>query len=845
MKNWILPLALILFCLSANAQERPRPERPQGDRPRPERPEGRRPRINPEDLPAIGTLSGRVLDAETHKPVEYATIALIRRRTGQLESGTVTDGRGRFVLEHLKPGFFRLEVSFIGYQTLVKDSIRITPRQPVVELGDLLLHPESQTLEEVVVREHRPIVEQRIDKRVVRVDQMVGSESISATEILENVPSVQVDIDGNISLRGSQNLRILIDGRPTLGNEEAAQLLQQLPGNAIDRIEIITSPSAKYDPEGMAGILNIILKKEEAQGHNGSVSLGLGTLPEANGGLNASLRRGDWRFFGQYNGRWSESATSGETNARYFVPVERRLDQTSDGTHAFGMHMARAGFDWSLNKYHTLGMQASLRQRGRNGTSETLQTFWWPDGELLARTLSTSSSRHDHLNYDLNAHHKVTFTSSQHYLSTDLTWSRGEGLMESTVLEDSLDLSFAPYAMARHQRTQNDQRNEEIRLRLDYAQPFGKQALLEAGFHADWRRYDGSTRIAFSPDRSEAFVLDPTRSNDFLYDENIYATYVSYGRQWERFSAKAGLRAEHVVTHSMLEQTQETFDLNYQSLYPSLHLQYKLPADQELTFGYSRRVRRPRARQINPFTDYSNPYMLRTGNPFLRPEYSHVAELSWQRYFKTSNVGLTLYYRQTNDAVQRIIKPLDELVSIATYENAGMQRAWGAEWTFGASLWRWWRLQGSFDVSRAEVSGDSESIEFSNEATVWSGRLSQTFRLPANLTLQLNTRYRGPRVLPQGTMEGIFMADIGLRMQVLQNKGTLSLRVRDPLNTMRFEMHTADSRLEQDLWRRRISRSASLSFTYRFGNMQNGERMRRNRRNNGEEEEPDMEEFGF
>lgn len=802
---------------------------------------------NKEETLKTGKITGKVVDAASKQPVEFATISVFTRRDSVLVTGDISDETGEFVVEGIPAGAFRVKISYIGYRTSVKDSLLITRQDPVKNLGTIRMNGTAQALNEVIVNAEKEVFQQSIDKKVFNVDKNIVSLGGSATDVLETVPSINVDVDGAVSLRGSGGVVILIDGKPSsLTGADRAAILEQIPASAIESIEIITNPSSRYDAEGMSGIINIVLKKNQVRGANGIVTLSAGTRHKYNGALNLNYRTPKVNVFTNYSYRYANRFFNGSReNIREDISEGTSyLYQNTDGSDIDDLHLVQAGMDYYWNAKTTVGFSGLYRTDGEI-QGETIE-FRNLDAANTLRNLyyRNNTETEDGHNVDLAFNFRRTFSSSRQELTASVLYSESKEDEVAGFNWQSYNLDFTPSdAPPDLQRNLGNLSNKIITMQADYLQPVRENGKLEAGYKSIIREVDNNFIFEEYEDELGGWINNTLFSNNFLYKEQVHSLYSNYSATLGKFGYQAGLRAEQTLSNSVQKTTDRNFENNYFSLFPSLFLSYKLENEQQWQLNYSRRINRPGLRELNPFIDYSDPLNLRTGNPRLQPEYTNAFEISylkgWKNFFLTSSV----YYRNTNDIIQRIITVDTSNISTTTFENLNRRNAFGFEFIAKNTLTRWWNITSNFNFFRTAVNGSNLQTNFNNANVSWSLLFISNMDIPKIAQMQITANYRGPMATAQGIMREMYSINVGLKRDIFKSKGSLSLNVSDIFDTREFSMLTTGEGFLQASTRKRESRIATLTFTYKFGKMEEAEKKSRSGRDNGNGQPGGDEDF--
>ena len=797
-----------------------------------------------------GSVSGKVIDNATNKPIDFASVVLIDA-AGKSVKSAQTDLQGNFTLSAVPFGSYSLKTSFVGYQIFSRKDINLSSSATRQNLGSIKLTASKATvLKEVVVQGQRNQIQLGIDKKVFNVEQSLVSEGGSATDLLANVPTVAVDIDGNVSLRGSGSVRVLIDGKPSaIGGGDIATVLQSLPASSIENIELITNPSAKYDPEGQTGIINIVLKKNKKIGLNGAVALSAGTQDNYNASTNLSYRDGKVNLYGNYSYREGKRLGGG-FNYTTFNNTNSIVNNVSDGRRSNTGNTAKVGIDYYFNQKTTLGLSGNINLRNSDRDEDIDYLYQNYNASLDGSSFRTSRETDKDTGYDLS----LDFSRKLKRQGEELVANVSMGQSKEDEFQN-LNQDFYTFAGAKKDTVDirdNDgaELSRNYNIQLDYTLPFSKTQKLEAGYRSTIRTEDASQ---FSR-RYDAFVggivTDYSQTNDFNLEDIVHAVYGSYQNQiTPGFGFQLGLRAEQAYLNTEyigLNPANPTIDkakLDYFRIYPSVFLTQKLGGEQQLQMSYTRRVNRPRGWQVNPFRDLSDPNNIRTGNPGLRPEDIHSFEFSYLKYFTGLTLTSSLYFRQVNDVVEGVQTVIDNTTTLTQFINLTKNRAAGFEVIGRADVSKAINLTGNVNVFYNKFSGSDEYNIGSNSGYNWTSNLTAGLKLPHNLSAQLNGNYMAPRVTAQGKSNAMWGADAALKLDVLKKKGSISFNMRDVFNSRRWGSYTSTNVFYRESQRRMQGRISTLTFSYRFGNSDLPQRTKK--RDMGGDEGGQMPEEGF
>ncbi len=779
--------------------------------------------------------TGQLMDENSAEPLEFATVSVFNPSDSSLVKGTVTDAEGKFKML-IRPGTYYAELQFITHQKKIIDNIEIQRGSPVA-LGVVEMKQQQLELDELVVTGERTQMELTLDKKVYNIGKDLSNLGGSASDLLGNLPSVEVDVEGNISLRGSENVQILIDGKPSgLIGLSGTGGLQQLQGNLIERVEIITNPSARYDAEGGAGIINIILKKDKAKGFNGSFQVQAG-YPARNGAsVNVNYRTGWINWFVNYGITRRKSPGQGFTNNAFFRPDTTYFINQINNRNRNGLSQnVRFGSDIYFNKKNVLTLSASYRTSDNENVTKTNYDFLDENGILFSDRFRQDNENEDDVNWQYEVLFNRDFKRKGHKLTFNLQY-QDSNEVEISQFDDQTNFADGTI-FDFNQRAENDNGEERTLIQVDYVQPFSKAAKFEAGIRYNFRNIFNDYVVESDSLDTGIYEEVTALTNDFNFDERILASYLILSNKLDKISWQLGARLEHTDLETLLEQTGESNNQDYLSFFPSANVTYKYSEISSLQMSYSRRVSRPRFRSLNPFVTFSNPLSIYTGNPNLQPQFTDSYELGILQNRTASTIYLGVYHRHTEDVVSRIqIAGEEEGQTIRRPENLAVRNDLGLELNLTQELGSKFRMTGNVNFFNSNTNGFNPETgeDISAEATTVSTRMMGFYRNDKLFNAQMTWSYRAPRRTPQGTRKAITSIDLGLSRDVLKRNGTVALSVRDLFNTRKFrgetitEFFTTDSEFQ---WRR--GPSATVSFTYRLN--QRKQRGRRGGRDGGED----------
>ena len=791
-------------------------------------------------------ITGKVIDASTKQGMEFANISL--RKTGSKEfiKGTVSDQLGTFRLDGVSNGNYVVAVSVVGYATFEKE-LTIGTGQKTINLRSILLKEDTQLLNEVQVVGQRSQMKFEIDRKVFNVDQSLATAGGSASDVLGNIPSVQVDPEGEVSLRGNSSVTVWINGKESgLSADNRAQILEQLPAESIERVEVITNPSAKYNPEGTAGIINIVLKKNRKAGYYGSLQAGVDTRGGYNAAGNVNFSSGKFESFVNLGTRVRKSEGEGYTNRQNLDdngnPVSY-LNQLRNDEDTRKPVIARMGTTYhATDKDHFSFSGFGLLGRGDetdwlNYTSNIPGSF--------TNSLRTSAEKRKMNIGNFEIGYKRDFSEK-----SNLDLSASYNLVNIT--PESSFLQVSNYAggtsTSSYQFQENVMKPRKWEFQADYVTEFGEQNKIEAGYKGEF--LTSKSKVSTYSGTSEGnAAFNEGLYNNFTYDQNVNALYATYSKRINRFGIQLGLRGEHTRTntnslgYNQSETDHPAYKDDYFSFYPSAFLSYQLPSNNELQLNYTRRVSRPWGGQLNPFVNLTDSTNISYGNPLLLPQYSNSLELNYIKNWENHTLSASLYYRNTDNVIQRISYRDGDIMK-STFENIAKTQSAGTELILKNNLFRMIDLTSTLNFYYNKLDGFSYLPEGATTPVVgeadedfsWSARIIANVMLPWGVSLQATGDYNSRELVAQGYRKANHAIDLGLRKSFLDRKLSLTINTRDLLNSRKRETITSGSGFSQESVFARSGRTVGFTLTYNFGNMNGGSKRpdRQQQQNNGD-----------
>jgi outer membrane receptor for ferrienterochelin and colicins len=808
-------------------------------------------------------VTGKVVEAGSKQPLEFTNV-IIQTLDNVTVTGGLTDAKGEFSLD-VKPGTYNIKFDFISFkpQTISGKEIKTA-----INLGAIALAPDATVLNAVEIVAERSTVEIKLDKRVYTVgnDMMVRGGTVS--DVLDNVPSLSVDAEGNVALRGNQSVTILIDGRPsTLAGSNVAEVLRLLPADSVDKVEVITNPSARYDAEGGGGIVNIILKKGKANGFNGSVIATTGD--PANHGLSTNLnfRSTNFNLFSNLGYNYRNNPGNSFTNSRYLDENDNTTSYTNERRTNDRLrkgYNASLGLEWFIDSTFTWTNSISIRRNVGNNPSKAYYDNYDADKNFLSTRYRYTYEDDDESNVNYATSFLKKFNDKGHQLKVDASVSKSLEDEDANITDEILNT--ADTSNNTYQRTRNDQDETRALVQADYELPIGENGKFEAGYRGSFATTE--TDAATETLEGTEWVNDANYTNYLQYKEKVNALYTQYGNKVGNFSYMAGLRWEDSNIDVNLLNIDEYHNKRYNNFFPSAFLGYELSEGSNLTLSYSRRINRPRGRFLNPFSGLQSNINIFRGNPDLNPSKTHAIDLAyikkWQKltlsssaYLNVTDDNFQFVRQQSGDYITQQVGGADIIdpvtgdvtvvdgqdirtpVTLTTPINISQEYRFGFEFNINYNPFKWWRINSNFNFFRNETKGDytftgddgngnpvSYYQNFNNVAYTWTTRLNSKITLPYKIDWQINGDYRGAQKNAQGKSRGVASANTALSKDILKDKGTISVNVQDIFNSRKMKNETfisgqVESYSEMQ-WRQR---QVTVSFTYRF-NMTKADRQK-------------------
>ncbi|MCR9229272.1 MAG: TonB-dependent receptor [Flavobacteriaceae bacterium] len=797
------------------------------------------------------TISGKVIDSDSGQPLEYATFVLQKSDSPDQVTGGITDLEGNFEIE-TAPGTYNIRVEFISYKTYSRQGQTYNSD---TNLGSISLSPDVAQLAEVEVVGEKTTVEVRLDKKVYNIGKDITTSGGNVSDALGNIPSVSVDVEGAISLRGNDNVRILINGKPSaLAGFGSTDVLQQLPADAIEKVEVITSPSARYDAEGTAGILNIILKKEKTLGINGSVNLTGGFPFNARATTNFNLRTEKFNIFNTLGYYHRESPGGGRNDNTYQSPQsefdriieDRDVSRNDDG---FNINV---GMEYFLTEKSSITGSFFYRWSDENDLTEN-DNQRFADGGLNSRTFRTEDQAEKDNSRQLSFNYTNNIDDDGQKLTADFQYSYDNEDVLTGIREDRTIPSDSLIAL---ENIYEKQKQDDILAQIDYVLPMG-DAQFEAGYRGTFEKEVNDYQLDTLDQGSGNFITNQDLTNIFTYHENVNALYTQYGNKYGKFSVLLGLRLENTEMRGEVDASIDSealeelvgedvdlnFDKNYLGLFPTVNFVYEISKTQNISLGYNRRINRPRGWFINPFPSRSSRTNVFQGNPDLDPAFANAFDLGYMKRWTKFTLTSSVYYQRETQSFEFITEETGQFTSDGIQIirsvpiNLSTNERIGAEAGFMYNPAKWWRMNGSFNYFTFSTDGSFNGIDYGTTNTSYFARFSSKFTLPAKIELQANSFYMGPRQNAQTDTKGMFSMNLALSKDLFKDKATLSLNVSDLFNSRKRQSFTQTPTFTSDSefqWRRR---QVNLSFIYRFNQPKEQRQRQQQGPGNGDDDE--------
>lgn len=751
-------------------------------------------------------ITGSLIENNSSQPIPYATVVVKDKITKQNITGIISDDNGKFMVLSPTPNFY-LEISFMGFETKTITEFKIQGGK--TNIGALKLIPDNQKLNEIVVTAQTSKTTFKLDKRVFNVGKDFSTSGASALEVLNNVPSVNVSIEGDVSLRGSAGVQILINGKPSVLADQSSNALGTITADMIESIEVITNPSAKYEASGTAGILNIILKKEEKRGWNGSVSANTGSPDNHSLGLSINRRTDDFNFFAQMGGGYRSLPQNAENTNQNLIIDEVILSHGKEFRNETFFNIT-LGTDYHINAFNVLTLSGNFAYEIEDQPSAYQFRILDTNDALISSWSRKENTTATNPKYQFELNYKKQFkTNKEHSLQVSALGSFFGKDQESKFINTLITGADITNA----QQTETDFQQADYTFKADYVNPLTEVYTIETGVQYVINDVGNDFEVRDLVD--ESYVINENLTNNFDWKQNVLGLYVTTAYEKGKFGVKLGLRVEQTDLKTLLTTTNERNAQNYTNVFPSFHSSYKISDNTSIQAGYSRRIFRPRLWDLNPFFNIRNNFNIRAGNPNLQPEFTDSYELTSIYKIGKASFSSSLYYRYTTQVVERI-STFEDNVTFSTPENIGTNSSVGFEMNGKFSPNKWLTLTGDFNLNYFDRIGTFENQDFDFSGSQWSSRMGSKIGLPADIDIEFTGNYQSGFETVQGEQSGYAFLDLGVRKKILKGKVILNLGVRDLFKSRIRERFVNQPTFESYSFRQR-GRFITFGVSYGFG----------------------------
>ncbi|MFH1051824.1 MAG: outer membrane beta-barrel family protein [bacterium] len=746
---------------------------------------------HPPVVNSTGNITGTVVDASNNQPIPYVTVTLMNQKDSSIVTGAISKSDGSFLVENIPLGNFIVRLSIIGFDNYYLPEVILNNNQLQNDIGTIKLDPKSLLSKEIIVDAEKDAVTYQIDKKVVNVSQILEAQSGTASDVLKTVPSVNVDIEGNVTLRGSGNFTLLIDGKPTVIS--ANDLLKQLPASTIETIEIITNPSAKYDPEGSSGVINIIMKKQASgnnvmNGFNGIINSSIGTRDKYSADGLFNYRTDKYNLFIGLDG-----------NSRQYHPKSDFMRNTYSGDTTFYVNTVmdrlmipsgwslKSGLDYFVNDLNTIAISFNYGYYGFGRYFPSEFRAWTSADNTNLYQSNNDDFDIDGYYFSSNINYQKKFEEKGHEINTNLFLAGWNGGIDQYSKLFDTDEYFLNKSLVDMHKAMFNNDKINIRAKVDYVLPFSAKSKFEAGYQGDILQTKNLYKYLDFDKANQVWENNMNYSNDYNFTQNTQAVYSSFSDELLNIQYQLGARMEYYERVLKQVSQEKSYNLNQFNLFPSVHLTRQFDGDHQLQLSYSKRVQRPQDRSLNPFPDYVDEYYISTGNPYLKPEFTDSYEFNYRKGFGMSFISLETYYRRTTDEFTRTISLQDDGRMLLSLGNVNTSSNLGTELAINFMSAKWFRFYGSLNYFNYRY---TEKINFKdterNQNVIDANAMFTYIPFPSTF-IQLRTQYQGPRIIPNnGDMKEILVFGLAIRQDFFERKLTLTLSGRDIFSTAKY-----------------------------------------------------------
>ena len=783
------------------------------------------------------TISGKIIDSDFNTPLEYATISIYDSKKQSLINGVISDNSGFFSIE-LTKGLYDLKIEYISFETKTLEKIDV---QNSIDLGIISLSINENLLDEIEVIGEKTEIEIKLDKTVYNIGKDLTLKGSSVSDVLDNLPSLEVDIDGNVSLRGNQSVRILINGKPSgLVGISSNDALKQFPSESVEKVEVITSPSARYNAEGTAGIINIVLRKNKLAGLNGSASLNLGDPRRVGISTNLNFRTKKISLFGNIGDNSTKYINGFKNETEYFTAREKNnfLYENGERNSERNSNYYNGGIEYFFNE--KTSFVASFVNNSSDGLTNTSnlidQTF--DNINSLSERLEDENEIDENKEFSFNFSKK--FNDKGHELTIDYQKEKSFEIESSSILNSKLKPIYERYLSEKI--TTDENQNSEL-YKIDYVLPIGEEGQFEAGF----RRSNQHQKIDYLVEKEDNlgnYISDKNLSNTLLYNEKVNAYYTQYGNKKNNFSFLLGLRFEESITNVTQVVNGDNTKKKYNDLFPTLNLALELKEDETITLGYNRRIRRARSYFINPFPSRSSITNIFQGNPNIEPTYSNGIDLGYLKRFSQTTINGSIYFRKSTGEFTFITESTGESVLVngnlvpvirRTPINLASNSQTGVEFNVNYTQSKLWRVRGNINFFESDLKGEYNGVVYDSKNFSWSGGLNNYLKIFSSVDWQTSLSYRAPQKTAVSNRKARISSNTALSKDLMKDKLTLTFKVNDIFETQKWRIESFNENYRsysESSWRG--GRNFELNLIYRFNQKKSDRKRSNNYENYGE-----------
>lgn len=777
------------------------------------------------------SIKGIVLDKATNSPLESAVVKIIKSEDSSLYKGAATDKDGKFFFENIPYGLYTVRISFIGYTSAIAKNVLLNSGRAAINFGTIKLETNSEIVDEINVVEEAPVMTFENGKKIYDVERDLTAKSGNVIDLLKNIPSVDVDNDGNVSLRGGGNVKILIDGKESALLSNGNQALQSISANTVEKIEVINNPSAKYEAEGISGIINIIIKKGQNIGYNGNVRMNAGTKDKYNFSTGGSLKKGNYSLSGNY-GFWNfYNPGHSDVNRTSFQSTESRNTEQDIFWYFKGIgHFGSLGADYEIDKLNNISLTGNVFYHRSDFGKDNYVNFFNNSGIQTNYFHNYNNVFSEGFSLEGMLSYSKKFEEKGRELTVQANLSKRD-------FDNPVDYAnYNPDNSIYYTKAEYNTNFNFLNAQTDYIHPFGENSKLETGVRGSYRNIDADYKYLLYDNSINQWTVYQNRVNNILFKDFVGSSYATFSGKYKDFSYNLGLRGEYYYRDFSLLQGQEKYNEKYFDLFPNISLTQSINKENAIQGTYSRRINRPNLFFLNPFVFQNDEYIKRAGNPYLNPEYVNSFELGYTRYLSFATLTLSGYFRNIRDNIN-MMKTIDTTGAIfTTYQNTGTSNTYGLEFIMQLTPAKWWNVNGSLNYYYNRIFNSDNSLQFDNSYRGFSSRLTSNMNIPDLFDLQLQYNFFGVRLTPQGKYNPTHYLSASIQKSFFDKKLTLGLRLRDIFDQDAHDLLLETNEFSQMIYEKGHTRVFSFTLTYNFGEQFNSSSQRNMQRRQREAE---------